>query len=66
MGQDLQVGALLWSITIGLIVVLLAVDLEFILAFIGVKLILHWTHVDLDARVPAIPTAVSSTPADRE
>ena len=27
MGQDLQVGVLLWSITIGLIVVLLAVDL---------------------------------------
>jgi tellurite resistance protein TerC len=39
--------------------VYLSAGLAFILAFIGVKLILHWAHVDLDARVPEIPTAVS-------
>jgi tellurite resistance protein TerC len=39
--------------------VYLSAGLAFILAFIGVKLILHWAHVDLDPRVPEIPTAVS-------
>jgi tellurite resistance protein TerC len=37
----------------------LSTGLSIILAFIGVKLILHWAHVDLDERVPEIPTAVS-------
>jgi tellurite resistance protein TerC len=39
--------------------VYLSAGLAFILALIGVKLILHWAHVDLDPRVPEIPTAVS-------
>jgi tellurite resistance protein TerC len=39
--------------------VYLSAGLAFILAFIGVKLILHWAHVDLDPRVPEIPTALS-------
>ena len=39
--------------------VYLSAGLAFILVFIGVKLILHWAHVDLDPRVPEIPTAVS-------
>jgi tellurite resistance protein TerC len=39
--------------------VYLSTGLSLILAFIGVKLILHWAHVDLDERVPEIPTAVS-------
>jgi tellurite resistance protein TerC len=29
------------------------------LFFLGVKLILHWAHVDLDPRVPEIPTLLS-------
>ena len=39
--------------------VYLSTGLALILAFIGVKLILHWAHVDLDERVPEIPTPVS-------
>lgn len=30
-----------------------------ILAFIGVKLILHWAHLDIDERIPEIPTPFS-------
>ena len=30
-----------------------------ILAFIGVKLILHWAHVDISASVPEVPTPLS-------
>ncbi|MEV0704587.1 TerC family protein [Saccharopolyspora sp. NPDC050389] len=39
--------------------VYLSAGLSLILAFIGVKLILHWAHVDIDERVPEIPTPVS-------
>jgi tellurite resistance protein TerC len=39
--------------------VYLSAGLAVILAFIGVKLILHWAHVDIDARVPEIATPVS-------
>src|SRR3954451_1019683 len=39
--------------------VYLSAGLAVILAFIGVKLILHWAHVDLDPRVPEIATPVS-------
>ena len=28
-------------------------------SFIGVKLVLHWLHVDVSAAVPEIPTLVS-------
>ncbi|GAA2816523.1 TerC family protein [Crossiella cryophila] len=41
--------------------VYLSTGLALILAFIGVKLILHWAHVDIDPRVPEISTAVSLT-----
>jgi len=41
--------------------VYLSTGLALILAFIGVKLILHWAHVDIDERVPEITTAVSLT-----
>jgi len=41
--------------------VYLSTGLALILAFIGVKLILHWGHVDIDPRVPEIPTPVSLT-----
>ncbi len=41
--------------------VYLSTGLALILAFIGVKLILHWAHVDIDRRVPEIPTPVSLT-----
>lgn len=37
----------------------LSTGLSIILAFIGVKLILHWLHVDISATVPEIPTLVS-------
>jgi tellurite resistance protein TerC len=37
----------------------LSAGLALILAFIGAKLILHWAHVDLDPRVPEIPTPLS-------
>lgn len=33
--------------------------LSLILAFIGVKLFPHWLHVDIDERVPEIPTPLS-------
>ncbi len=36
--------------------VYLSTGLALILAFIGVKLILHWAHVDLNPAVPEIPT----------
>lgn len=39
--------------------VYLSAGLALILAFIGVKLILHWAHVDIDQRVPEIPTPLS-------
>jgi tellurite resistance protein TerC len=39
--------------------VYLSTGLSIILVFIGVKLILHWAHVDLDPRVPEIPTLLS-------
>ncbi|GAA2071243.1 TerC family protein [Actinomadura alba] len=39
--------------------VYLSTGLSLILAFIGVKLILHWAHVDIDERVPEIPTPLS-------
>ncbi|HET9649869.1 MAG TPA: TerC family protein [Microlunatus sp.] len=39
--------------------VYLSTGLAIILAFIGVKLILHWVHVDINPRVPEIPTLLS-------
>jgi tellurite resistance protein TerC len=39
--------------------VYLSTGLSIILAFIGVKLILHWLHVDISAAVPEIPTLIS-------
>ena len=39
--------------------VYLSTGLAIILAFIGVKLILHWLHVDVSAAFPEIPTLVS-------
>ena len=39
--------------------VYLSTGLALILAFIGVKLILHWGHVDIDEGFPEIPTSVS-------
>jgi tellurite resistance protein TerC len=39
--------------------VYLSAGLAIILAFIGVKLILHWAHVDIDESVPEIPTPAS-------
>jgi tellurite resistance protein TerC len=39
--------------------VYLSSGLALILAFIGVKLVLHWLHVDIDSRVPEIPTTLS-------
>jgi tellurite resistance protein TerC len=39
--------------------VYLSTGLSIILAFIGVKLILHWAHVDLNPSIPEIPTPVS-------
>jgi tellurite resistance protein TerC len=39
--------------------VYLSTGLSLILAFIGVKLILHWLHVDISPAVPEIPTLVS-------
>jgi tellurite resistance protein TerC len=39
--------------------VYLSTGLSVILAFIGVKLVLHWAHTDLSPAVPEIPTAVS-------
>ncbi|HEX2298530.1 MAG TPA: TerC/Alx family metal homeostasis membrane protein [Pseudonocardiaceae bacterium] len=39
--------------------VYLSTGLALILAFIGVKLILHWAHEDLSPGVPEIPTALS-------
>ncbi|MCM4079666.1 TerC family protein [Paractinoplanes hotanensis] len=39
--------------------VYLSAGLSVILAFIGVKLILHWLHVDINTSVPEIPTPLS-------
>ncbi|GAA2508082.1 TerC family protein [Streptomyces gobitricini] len=39
--------------------VYLSAGLALILAFIGVKLILHWAHVDVHEGVPEIPTPIS-------
>ncbi|TDD27151.1 TerC family protein [Kribbella turkmenica] len=39
--------------------VYLSAGLAIILAFIGVKLILHWAHLDIDDRIPEVPTPVS-------
>ncbi|MBW0088555.1 TerC/Alx family metal homeostasis membrane protein [Pseudonocardia sp. KRD-184] len=41
--------------------VYLSTGLALILAFIGVKLILHWAHVDINPAVPEISTPVSLT-----
>ena len=37
----------------------LSTGLSLILAFIGLKLILHWLHVDIDDSVPEIPSLLS-------
>lgn len=39
--------------------VYLSTGLSIILAFIGMKLILHWGHVDIDPRIPEINTYLS-------
>ncbi|WP_026932468.1 TerC family protein [Glycomyces tenuis] len=39
--------------------VYLSTGLAIILAFIGVKLVLHWAHVDISHSVPEIPTPLS-------
>jgi len=39
--------------------VYLSTGLSIILAFIGVKLILHWAHVDINPAIPEIPTLAS-------
>src|SRR5215207_3277845 len=39
--------------------VYLSTGLSLILAFIGVKLVLHWLHVDINPAVPEISTSVS-------
>jgi len=39
--------------------VYLSTGLSMILAFIGVQLVLHWAHVDIDKRIPEISTYVS-------
>ncbi|WP_034271772.1 TerC/Alx family metal homeostasis membrane protein [Haloechinothrix halophila] len=39
--------------------VYLSTGLSIILGFIGVKLLLQWAHVDIDKRVPEIPTLAS-------
>ncbi|MCY1144525.1 TerC family protein [Actinoplanes sp. Pm04-4] len=39
--------------------VYLSAGLSVILAFIGVKLVLHWLHVDINTSVPEIPTPLS-------
>jgi tellurite resistance protein TerC len=39
--------------------VYLSTGLALILAFIGVKLILHWAHEDISTSVPEIPTSLS-------
>jgi tellurite resistance protein TerC len=39
--------------------VYLSTGLALILAFIGVKLVLHWAHVDISTRVPEISTPLS-------
>lgn len=39
--------------------VYLSTGLALILAFIGVKLVLHWAHVDINPSVPEIPTSLS-------
>ncbi|WP_250008473.1 TerC family protein [Actinoplanes sp. M2I2] len=39
--------------------VYLSAGLAVILAFIGVKLVLHWLHVDINTSVPEIPTPLS-------
>ena len=39
--------------------VYLSTGLSIILAFIGVKLVLHWLHVDIEPSVPEISTPVS-------
>ncbi|GAA2363651.1 TerC family protein [Saccharopolyspora halophila] len=39
--------------------VYLSAGLALILAFIGVKLVLHWLHVDISGSIPEIPTPLS-------
>ncbi|TQM84352.1 tellurite resistance protein TerC [Saccharothrix saharensis] len=39
--------------------VYLSTGLALILAFIGVKLVLHWAHESVDPRVPEVPTLLS-------
>jgi tellurite resistance protein TerC len=51
----------LYFLLVGLLerLVHLSYGLAFILAFIGVKLILHWLHVDINPAIPEVPTALS-------
>ncbi|WP_018333145.1 TerC family protein [Actinomycetospora chiangmaiensis] len=53
----------LYFLLVGLLerLVHLSYGLAFILAFIGVKLVLHWLHVDVDAAIPEVPTWLSLT-----
>ena len=39
--------------------VYLSTGLAIILAFIGVKLVLHWAHVDIDPSIPEVNTYLS-------
>ncbi|GAB4000741.1 TerC family protein [Glycomyces albus] len=39
--------------------VYLSTGLALILAFIGIKLVMHWAHVDINENVPEIPTPLS-------
>ena len=51
----------LYFLLVGLLerLVHLSYGLSFILAFIGVKLILHWLHVDINPAIPEVPTWLS-------
>ncbi|WP_433801561.1 TerC family protein [Actinomycetospora sp. CA-084318] len=51
----------LYFLLVGLLerLVHLSYGLAFILAFIGVKLILHWLHVDINPAIPEVPTPLS-------
>ncbi|MDL5157722.1 TerC family protein [Actinomycetospora termitidis] len=51
----------LYFLLVGLLerLVHLSYGLAFILAFIGVKLVLHWLHVDINPNIPEVPTWLS-------
>ena len=51
----------LYFLLVGLLerLIHLSYGLSFILAFIGVKLILHWLHVDINPAIPEVPTWLS-------